>query len=296
VTAKSVVMAAEAVVRLFRDHGNRENRKRARIKYLVHDWGVPKFRQVLQEYMGGALQDPLPIEVTDFDAHLGWHPQGKGKWYYGVSVENGRIKDAGTLRLRSALRLIVQRFQPAIRLTPLQDILLCDLDIGARADIDRILAEHGVLRPDQLSNVQKYSMSCPAIPTCGLAISEAERALPTLVDQLEGELRKLGLQNERITVRMTGCPNGCARPYQSDIGLVGRSGDKYMLFVGGSVLGHRLSFVLRDLVPLAEVVPLLAPVLAHYSQHRHTGEGFGDYCQRMGLERLSELLPWCAAI
>jgi sulfite reductase (ferredoxin) len=291
VPAKAVVGAAEAVIKLFRDHGNRADRKRARIKYLVHDWGVPKFRAVLTDYIGGALQEPRPVEVKEFDAHLGWHPQGKGTWYYGISVENGRIKDEGTLRLRTALRLLVTRFQPEIRLTPLQDILLCNLEASARVAIDHTLAEHGVLRPEQISSVQKHSMACPAIPTCGLAISESERSLPIVIDRLEVELRRLGLEDERLTVRMTGCPNGCARPYQSDVGLVGRSGDKYLVYVGGSVLGNRLSFPLRDLVPFDDIVPLLTVLLEHYKQNRQRGEGFGDYCQRLGAERLEALLP-----
>jgi sulfite reductase (ferredoxin) len=134
-------------------------------------------------------------------------------------------------------------------------------------------------------------MACPAVPTCGLAITEAERTLPGVIDQLEEELHRLGLENEKISVRMTGCPNGCARPYQSDIGLVGRSGDKYSLYVGGRVLGDRLSFQLLDLVPQAQIVPVLVPLLESYRQERYHGEGFGDYCQRLGLARLQSLLP-----
>jgi sulfite reductase (ferredoxin) len=133
-------------------------------------------------------------------------------------------------------------------------------------------------------------MACPAIPTCGLANSESERSLPRVIDELEKELQRLGLQDLRMTVRMTGCPNGCARPYQSDIGLVGRSGDKYQIYVGGNLLGNRLNFSLRDLVPLAEIVPTLAIVLQHFKHHRQGDEGFGDFCQRLGEERVQALL------
>jgi sulfite reductase (ferredoxin) len=294
VPARAVVSAAEAVVKLFRDHGNRADRKRARIKYLVHDWGVEKFREVLSEYIGAPLTPPQPIGVSGFDTHLGWHPQGDGKWYYGISVENGRVKDDGAFRLRTGLRTLVQRFRPELRITPLQDVLLCNLDASDRAEVEKVLAEHGVLRPDQISQVQKYSMACPAIPTCGLAISEAERVLPALIDQLEGELKRLGLGEEKISVRMTGCPNGCARPYQSDIGLVGRSGDKYTVLVGGNLLGTRLNFTLRDLVPQAQIVPLLVPVLEHFKQWRQDSESFGDFCHRLGVEKLQALLPEAA--
>jgi sulfite reductase (ferredoxin) len=285
-----VVPTAEAVVKLFRDHGNRGDRKRARIKYLVHDWGVPRFREVLQTYVSFPLAEPKPVAVHGYDLHLGWRPQGDGKWYYGLSVENGRVKDEGTMRLRSGLRAIVRRFQPEIRLTPLQDILLCDLAEGDRPELERMLAEYGVTPTEEVSSIRRYSMSCPAIPTCGLAISESERALPGILDGLETQLRRLGLSKEILGVRMTGCPNGCVRPYQSEVGIVGRSGDKYTLFVGGHVLGHRLNFVLKDLVPQAEIVPTLTPVLERFRAERLPGETFGDYCQRQGQERLQALV------
>lgn len=275
-----VVPAAEAVVKLFRDHGNRGDRKRARIKYVVHDWGVDKFREVLKEYLPFPLVLPKNIEVKQFPLWLGWHPQGDGKYFYGVNVENGRIKDEGALRLRTALRTIMQRLKPRVRLTPMQDILLCDLTEKARAEIEAILTEHGVPLPGRISLVQQHSMACPAIPTCGLALSEAERSLPGLVDQLEATLARLGLEKEKISVRMTGCPNGCVRPYQSDIGIVGRSGEKYTLFIGGNVLGTRLNFLLKDLVPADQIVPTLEPILEAYKGQRQGEEGFGDFCQR----------------
>jgi sulfite reductase (ferredoxin) len=290
VPAPSVLGAAEAVVKLFRDHGNRANRKRARIKYLVHDWGVDQFRDVLAGYVGGVLYMPKETKVSGYDLHLGWHPQGDGQWYCGLSVENGRVKDEGHFRLRSGLRALIERFQPEIRLTPNQDILLCGLDGKARADIEKTLDEFGILPPEQLSNVRKHSMACPAIPTCGLAISESERALPGILNELEDQLERLGMGDLPLNVRMTGCPNGCARPYQSDIGIVGRSGDKFTLFVGGHILGHRLNFQLKDLVHRDEIVPTLMPILEQYKQDRVPGETFGDYCQRLGINALQTLL------
>jgi sulfite reductase (ferredoxin) len=289
VCTAEVVTTAEAVIKLFRDHGNRADRKRARIKYLVHDWGVEKFREVLTSYLGRMPEPPRPIEPHGYELHLGWHPQGDGKWFYGISVENGRVKDEGALRLRTGLRVLVQRFQPELRLTPMQDVLLCDLDGGARAEIERVLTEHGVAIPESLSLVRKNSMSCPAIPTCGLAISESERALPGIIAEIEAKLQSLGLENEALGVRMTGCPNGCARPYQSDIGIVGRSGDKYSVFVGGHIRGHRLNFLLKDLVPRSEIVATLTPLFHEFKEQRQPGEGFGDYCHRMGLERLQAI-------
>jgi sulfite reductase (ferredoxin) len=290
IPAKALLNTAEAVVKLYRDHGNRADRKRARIKYLVHDWGVAKFRQVLEEYIGGTLAEPKPMQVYELDPHLGWHSQGDGKWFYGLSIENGRVKDDGSFRLRTALHKLVERLRPSLRLTPIQDVLLCDLPASAKNEVERTLLEHGVLRPDQLTLIQKLSMACPAIPTCGLAISESERALPGIIDQLEVELRRLGLEKEKIVVRMTGCPNGCARPYQSDIGIVGRSGERYALYVGGRLLGDRLNFLLRDLVPLRDIVPMLVPLFEAFKAQRQEREGFGDFCHRFGASGLQHIL------
>jgi sulfite reductase (ferredoxin) len=291
VSADRVLEAAEGVLKLFRDHGNRADRKRARIKYVVHDWGVEKFRAVLQTYVPFPLERPRDVAITGFPLHLGWHAQGDGQFFYGISVESGRIKDDGSFRLRSAVRQLVETLRPRIRLTPMQDILLCDLPISARLVIEQTLTEHGVRLPERISLVRQHSLACPATPTCGLALSEAERALPGIIDELETELETLGLDEEKISVRMTGCPNGCARPYQSDIGIVGRSGDKYTLLAGGNLIGSRLNFVIKDLVPLAEIVPTLRTVLEHFSKHRAAAEGFGDYCHRLGADSVQALLP-----
>jgi sulfite reductase (ferredoxin) len=291
VPATGAVPFAEAVISLFRDHGNRADRKRARIKYLVHDWGVERFREVLSTYVREPLVAPRTIEVTGCDAHLGWQAQLDGRWFYGISVENGRVKDQGGLKLRTALRTLVEKLQPELRVTPMQDLLFCNLPTSARAVIEQVLTSHGVPLPGLVSGVRSHSLACPAVPTCGLAISESERVLPGLIDQLEAALRRHGLENEVLSVRMTGCPNGCARPYQSDIGLVGRSGDKYSVFVGGRLKGDRLNFMLCDLVPMGQIIPALEPLLNHFKRHRLQPESFGEFCYRLGLEALQSLLP-----
>ena len=287
VKPEDVVATAEAIITFYRDHGNRADRKRARIKYVIHDWGVDKVREVLnRDYFQKPLVLPKPVEITEVDLHHGWQAQGDGKWFLGLSVENGRVKDEEGIRFRSGLRAIVEKFRPSVRVSAQQDVLLCDLDIAHRPEIDRLLTEYGIPRPETLSMVQKWSMACPAIPTCGLAISESERTLPSLVHALETELKEMGLAEERISVRMTGCPNGCARPYQSDIGLVGRSGQKYTVYLGGSSLGTRLNFPFQDLVLHDQIVPLVKKVLTHFKAERVNGETFGDYCARHGVEKL----------
>jgi sulfite reductase (ferredoxin) len=291
IPARSVLGVAEAVARLFRDHGNRANRKRARLKYVVHDWGVEKFRAVLSEYVGAPLAEPKPVTVSGLDQHLGWREQGDGRYYYGLSIENGRVKDEGPLRLRTALRTLISRLKCDLRITPNQDLLLCNLEAEQKEEIERLLAEHGVRRPEQFTPLRRLSMACPAVPTCGLALTESERVLPGILDQLEAELARLGMPDEKLSVRMTGCPNGCARPYQSDVGLVGRSGDKFTVFLGGRLLGDRLSFSFQDLVPLAQIVPLLSPLLARFKEDRQAGESFGEWCYRLGPEKLHDLVP-----
>ncbi len=292
-----VLRIGEAILKVFRDFGNRSDRKRARLKYIIHDWGLPAFRAKVEEYLGQSLADPVPLEVTGVDDHLGWHEQGDGKLFLGIPVENGRIKDAGDYRLASGLRAFFQKYGTKGRLTCQQSILLGDLDRAWRGDIERLLEAHGIATVEQISTVRRWAMACPALPTCGLAVTEAERALPTILDQLETEVERLGLGDERFTVRMTGCPNGCARPYNADIGLVGRSAHvrpdgtpgpgTYTIFLGGRTLGDRLNIEFKDYVPFDRIVAELVPVLGRFKSERQDGESFGDFCARVGILELA---------
>jgi len=259
------------------------------MKYLIHNWGLPKFKAKVEEYYGRPLADPHHDDVHAFDDHIGWHEQGDGKVFFGLNVENGRIHDEDGLLLKTALRKICTTLRPGIRLTPHQSILFTDLAPANRGTLENILREHGVKLHDEISEVRRWSMACVAWPTCGLAITESERALPGIVDQLEIELAKLGLSRERFTLRMTGCPNGCARPYNCDIGLVGKAAGRYTVFVGGRLLGDRLNFIYKDMVPAAEIVPTIVPVLACFKEHRQEGETLGDFCHRRGL---ADLTAW----
>ena len=291
VTPEEVVPAAEAVIKFYRDHGNRANRKRARLKYVVHDLGIAKVREIFQaKYWDKPLVVPRDLPITGTDLHHGWQPQGNGKWFLGLSIENGRIKDDGAYRLRSGIREIVKRFNAGARVSAQQDLLLCDIDTANRPAVESLLNEYGIPMPENLSLMQKWSMACPAIPTCGLAITESERALPGLIDQMEGIVNELGLADTAISIRMTGCPNGCARPYNSDIGLVGRSGEKYTMYVGGTTRGDQLNFLLQDLVHRDNVLVYAKTLFTAYKAERTPGELFGDWCQRRGLESLCQLL------
>jgi sulfite reductase (ferredoxin) len=286
---EQVVDVAEAIIRVQRDFGDRSNRKRARMKYLIADWGLERFKAKVEEYYGRPLPEPRPVRIHGVDDHLGWHDQGDGRWFYGLNVENGRVVDRDGLTLKTALREICRQYRPAIRLTAQQSILFGDIAPEDREGLEAILRAHGVKFHDEISNARRWSMACVALPTCPLSVTEAERVMPDLVSQFEQELQRLGLAEERFSIRMTGCPNGCSRPYNADIGLVGKTAGKYTIFLGGRLLGDRLNFLYKDLVPLEEIVPTLAPVLTYFRENRLPGETLGDFCHRKGP---ADLLAW----
>ncbi|QDT33894.1 NADPH-dependent assimilatory sulfite reductase hemoprotein subunit [Thalassoglobus polymorphus] len=286
-TTEQIVEVCEAIVKVQRDFGDRVDRKFARMKYLIHNWGLEKFKAKVEEYYGASLPEPHPTDVTDVDDHMGWHEQGDGKLFLGINVENGRIKDEGDFRLKTAIRVLLNKYGMDARLTALQGMILCDIDPADKADIESILKEHGIALADDLSLSRRYSISCPALPTCGLAVTESERIMPSVMDDFDGLLKEHGLSEERVTVHMTGCPNGCARPYTPDVGLVGKARGKYTIYLGGNAQGLRIGFIYADMVPQEEIVSTLSPVFARYKSERNEDEAFGDYCHRIGLEALT---------
>lgn len=291
VTPDQVLEVAEAIVKVQRDNGNRVDRKVARLKYLIAGWGIGKFKAEVEKYYGRVLPDPRGLAVTDVDDHVGWHDQGDGRLFLGINIENGRIKDEGSLRIKSGLRAIISKYRMNTRLTALQGVILCDINPADRADIDAMMKAYGIAAAEDLTLLRRYSIACPAWPTCGLAVTESERALPGILDQMEARLKELGLLDDRISVHMTGCPNGCARPYTPDIGLVGKAaGEKYTLYLGGNAEGTRLAFIYKDMVAKDDLVPTLVPILTLYKAERQEGESFGDFCHRMGKESLEALV------
>ena len=286
IPSTDILAVTEAVVKVQRDFGNREDRKVARMKYLIANWGLEKFKAKVEEYLGAKLEEPHPADVTNVDDHLGWHEQGDGKWFLGINVENGRIKDEGELRLKSGLRAILEQYMMPTRLTALQSVILCDIEEAAREEINHTLQEHGIKQAEELTLSRRYSMACPALPTCGLSVTESERVMPDVMDDIETELAKHHLTSERVSVHMTGCPNGCARPYTPDVGLVGKSRGKYTLYLGGNAEGTRLAFLYEDQVPQQEIASRLSPLLQYFKQDRSDSESFGDFCNRVGKDQL----------
>ncbi len=280
----------EAVIALQRDFGDRSDRRRARLKYLLDERGLDWAKATLEGYFGAPLAPPRPQPSFEIPEILGWHAQGDGKFWLGVPVPSGRIEDRGDCRLRSALRAAVARFGADPVLTGQQDILLTNLAPADRGPVEALLRDHGVVLAETLTPLARWSLACPALPTCGLALAEAERVHRPIVAAIEAALARVGLAGERISLRLTGCPNGCARPYAGDIGIVGRMPGHYALYVGGDFAGTRLSFKLHDKIAEADLAPALAPLFAAFAEQRCDDEGFGDFCTRLGTEALRDLI------
>ena len=269
VCARDALAVAEAVVTTQRDYGDRSNRKHARLKYLVEERGIAWIRAEVERRSGVTLEEPHAFAFTGADDHLGFSEQPDGRWTLGIHVLSGRVADARGVNVRTALRGAIAAFVPNVRLTGQQNILLQDIESKDRPAIEALLRAQGVETDPQALGVRRDALACPAIPTCGLALAESERALPELLDEIEVLFDELDLR-ERISIRMTGCPNGCARPYMGDIGIVGRSKDLYDIYAGGDFANTRLSTLYRSAVPRAEIVETLRDYLTTHSQHVYT--------------------------
>jgi sulfite reductase (ferredoxin) len=280
----------EAVIRLQRDHGDRSDRRRARLKYVVDDRGLPWVKETLASYFGAPLAPPRPMPAFVVPDLLGWHAQGDGRDWLGVPVPSGRIGDRARVGLRTALREIVAEFGANPVVTPQQDILLTDLDPANRGAVEAVLRRHNVTLVGDLTPLARWALACPALPTCGLALTEAERVREPIVAHFETALRAHGLESERISLRITGCPNGCARTYTGDIGLVGRVPGAYAIYVGGDFEGTRLSFRLLDRVPEAMLPSVFSGLVAEFAARRENAESFGDFCNRLGKDTLLAVL------
>ena len=278
----------KAIVATQRDYGDRVNRRHARMKYLLHDWGVEKFRERIESYFGKPIQPYQPLPEWKYQDYLGWREQGDGKLFLGISVENGRVYDHGDLQLKTALREIQRAFHLPMRLTPNHNIILSEIDPTDQAKIQTILDRCGVQPETQIDPLTRYAMACPALPTCGLAITESERVIPSILARLRALMNKLGLADEHFVVRMTGCPNGCARPYMAEMGFVGSLPNTYQLWLGGSPNQTTLAQPYLDRLHIDHLETTLEPILVYFKQSRQTGESFGDFCARVGFEAIRQ--------
>jgi sulfite reductase (ferredoxin) len=285
VTNEEVEEVIAAVIATYRDLGDRTDRKRARMKYVVADLGLDVFRAEVEERLGRSLRAPLALP-TDFDAddHLGWRALPDGTWQLGIRVGAGRVRDLdGGPSLRSALRQIAERFSVTFFITAQQDLIVSGVREGDRNALDTLLRENGVRLEGELGNVERRALACPALPTCSQALTESERRLPELVSGLEGALAARQLARRPLQLRMTGCPNGCARPAIAEIGVVGRTKSTYDLYLGGGTRGDRLASLYREKVSLEDIPEILGPLFDRWGVEADDDEAFGDFLTRVGV-------------
>ena len=279
----------KAIVATQRDYGDRANRRHARMKYLLHDWGVDQFRETVEGYFGKKIAPFKSLPEWKYQDFLGWNEQGDGKLFLGISIENGRIKDEGSFQLKTALREIIEQFNLPMRLTPNHNLILYEIEPSQKPTIEEILHQHGIVTaPEEIDPLVRYSMACPALPTCGLAIAESERALPGIVERIRILLNKLGMEQEQFVIRMTGCPNGCARPYMAELGFVGSLPNTYQIWLGGTPDQTQLAKPYVDRLPINDLEAFLEPIFAYFAQERKGGESFGVFCDRVGFDAIRE--------
>lgn len=288
VTPDKLLETVKTVVEIQRDYGDRENRKFARMKYLVADRGIEWFREEAERRLSHSLALPRELTWDSSHDHLGRIEGANDKVHLGLFIENGRIQDTDEVALKSVLRDVVAKYQPGVRMTTQQNLILTDLTPTAADEVEQTLVDAGFHLSSEHSPLLVNSMACPAMPTCGLAIAESERAMPSIIRQLEATLKEVGIGNEPITVRMTGCPNGCARPYMAEIGFVGRVIGRYDLFLGACPAGTRMNQLFKEMVPAEDIIDVLKPLFIDYRDERQANESFGDYCNRIGIEALQD--------
>ncbi len=270
------VQVAEEVVKIQRDYGNRSDRKHARLKYTIENRGITWFKEELNRRLGWNL---MPVRDFNFESttdRYGWNQNADGSWTYGLFFESGRLRE----KPKSAIRKIASLISCEFRLTANQNLVIARVASDDKSRIDKILGESGVKLEQELTGLRLNSISCTALPTCSLALAESERYLPTLIDELDGVINSLGLKDESIAIRSTGCPNGCGRPYLGEIGLVGKAPGKYNLYLGAGLDGMRLNKLYRQAITHEQIVQELTPILKNFSQNRLPNEHFGDFCIR----------------
>jgi sulfite reductase (NADPH) hemoprotein beta-component len=287
-TVEQVNDVAEKVVLVQRDFGCRTERKHARLKYTVDDHGPEWFLEKLNEYLGYKLGPIRDFKFEDNGDRYGWVEGVNGKFNLTLFIQGGRVLDTPTYPMRTGLREIAKIHDGDFRLTANQNLMIANVSPEKRPEIEKLLEQYGIKDSHLKSGLRLNSLACVALPTCALSLAEAERYLPELLTELEEVIEEAGLRHDAITIRMTGCPNGCARPYISEIGFVGRSPGCYNVYLGGGFAGQRLSKLYRENFPGNEVKSLLAPIIKHYAKERNEGERFGDFCIRAGYVSATE--------
>jgi sulfite reductase (NADPH) hemoprotein beta-component len=280
IPADKVNAIGEAVLTTQRDFGDRTNRKHARLKYTIQDRGIDWFRSEVEKRSGIIFEPAKPFEFTTIEDPHGWHECADGTWFYGLHILSGRIKDIEGWPMKTALREIAEIHEGDFRLTPSQNVTISGVTNAKKVEISAILERHGLSHENNRSALRLNALSCVALPTCGLALAESERDLSSILGKFESVLDEAGLRDDAISLRITGCPNGCARPYLAEIGFVGKAPGKYALYLGAKYNGTRLNRLFSPSITIDDAVTRLTPIIKRYAKERVDGEGFGDFCDR----------------
>jgi sulfite reductase (NADPH) hemoprotein beta-component len=280
-TEERILKTVYEILTIQRDYGNRSDRKFARLKYTLDRMGVPEFKEELARRSGFALEPPRPYMFTERKDHYGWEQDHQGKWHYTLFAENGRILDDEKVPLKTAMLEIARTGKVNFRFTANQNLILADIKEADREIVDGILLQYGILQhTDKASPVRKNAIACVAFNTCPLALAEAQRYLPSLIDKIEPLLDKHNISSEEISLRMTGCPNGCGRSVLSEIGFIGTAYGRYNLHIGGDRLGLRLNSKYKDDQDESQILAELDHLFGAYSVGKDAGETFGDFVTR----------------
>ena len=280
ITPDQVNAIGAAVIATQRDYGDRTNRRHARLKYTIEDRGIAWFKAEVEKRSGVTFGPAREIDFTTIQDPHGWHECTDGTWFYGLHILSGRIKDRDGWLMKTALREVAQIHTGDFRLTPTQNVTISGITAEKKSEIEAILSKYGLDKENERSSLRLNSMSCVALPTCGLALAESERVLPEVLEKFEAVLESAGLKDDAISLRMTGCPNGCARPYLAEIAFVGKAPGKYALYIGAKYNGTRLNRLVSPKITIDESVELLTPIINRYAKEREDGEEFGDFCHR----------------
>jgi sulfite reductase (ferredoxin) len=290
VPKEDIMECLKSIVAAQRDHGNRDVRANARMKYLVHTLGINNFRTLVESYFGKKIQPYREMKEWKYNDWMGWWEQGDGKLFYGLHVDNGRVKDEGSFKLKSAIRAIVDKYDIPMILSPTQSLIFRDIDPKDKADFEGILRSHGIQSLEEVDPLARLAMACPALPLCGLAQTEAERIMPSWLQRIRNVMDKMGISDEEILIRMTGCPNGCARPYMAELAFVGDGPKNYQVWLGGSPVLTRTAYPFLAKMKADDLEATMEPIFAMFIKQREEFEAFGDFTHRVGAEAIEKFV------
>merc|ERR1719157_300749 len=290
VPKEDIMECLKSILAAQRDHGNRDVRANARMKYLVHTLGIEQFTTLVESYFGKKIQPWRDMAEWKYADWMGWWEQGDGKLFYGLHVDNGRVHDVGDFRLKTAMRVIVDKYNLPMVMSPTQSIIFKDIRPEDKAGFETILQEHGIKPLEEIDPLARLAMACPALPLCGLAQTEAERIMPSYIERMRAVMGKVGVNDEEILIRMTGCPNGCARPYMAELAFVGDGPKSYQVWLGGSPVLTRTAYPFLSKMKDKNLEDTMEPILGMFIEQKQEFEAFGDFTHRVGAVAITKYM------